>query len=212
MRRQRRSPNNLMADPNKQARADEPQEDAWPESLDHAAAASERDAAAADQAAPLQQADDEAERLRCELDEASRRLLMAQAELENFRKPVRRDYEEQIRYAAVPLLQDILQVRDNLARALDVAASPDASAGDGLRDGVAIVAKQLEDSLAKHGCQRIAALGEAFDPNVHEAISQMPSDQYAAGQVAHEAVVGYRLHDRVIRPSQVVVSTGPAAS
>lgn len=145
--------------------------------------------------------------IEAELEEANRRLLMAQADVENFRKRMRRDYEEQLRYAAVPLAKDVLDVLDNLRRALDAASANDAAAG--LREGVAMVAKQLEDTMRKHHCQPIPAEGEMFDPNYHEAISQMPSETHPAGTVAHEAVRGYQLHDRVVRPSQVVVSTGP---
>lgn len=201
-----------MADPKKPPQPDQRQDQRWPEDPDPSPTEPDADVDATDATSGLQPAEDEADRLRGELDEASRRLLMAQADLENFRKRVRRDYEEQIRYAAVPLLQDVLQVRDNLARALAASAAVEGNGGGGLRDGVAMVAKLLEDTLAKHGCQSIPALGEPFDPNVHEAISQIPSDAVPAGHVAHEAVTGYRLHDRVIRPSQVVVSTGPGDS
>lgn len=148
------------------------------------------------------------ESLEADLEEANRRVLMAQADVENFRKRMRRDYEEQIRYAAVPLIRDVLEVRDNLQRALEAAQSNEEAAG--LREGVAIVAKQLEEVLKKHHCRPIPAEGELFDPNFHEAITQMPSDSHAAGTVVHEATRGYQLYERVVRPSQVIVSTGPA--
>ena len=72
-----------------------------------------------------------------------------------------------------------------------------------------MVAKQLDDVFGKHGIVEIPAEGEEFDPNVHEAISQMPSEEHASGQIAHVATPGFKLHERVVRPSQVVVSTGP---
>lgn len=150
--------------------------------------------------------DEEIERLRSSADEAEKRVLMAQAEAENFRKRMRRDFEDQLKFAALPLVTDILQVRDNLNRAIEAAAASDDSAG--LKEGVAMVAKQLDDALARHGIREIPADGELFDPNFHEAISQMPSD-HAAGTIAHVAVTGFQLHDRVVRPSQVIVSTGP---
>lgn len=152
------------------------------------------------------------EDLQARLERADREVLIAQAELENYRKRTRRDVEMQIRYATVPLLQDILQVRDNLHRALDVKGSDESGESDGMREGVAMVAKMLDDTLNKHGCTMIPAVGEEFDPNFHEAISQIPSDDHPAGVVAHEAVTGFRLYDRVVRPSQVVVSTGPATT
>jgi molecular chaperone GrpE len=160
----------------------------------------------------LETRDEEMERLRQTADEADKRVLMAQAEAENFRKRMRRDFEDQVKFAPLPLVSDLLQVRDNLIRAIEAADSTD-SAGDvaGLKEGVQMVAKQLDDVLAKHHVREIPAAGELFDPNFHEAISQMPSEQ-PTGTVAHVAVTGFQMHDRVVRPSQVVVSTGPSDS
>jgi len=147
-----------------------------------------------------------------EVEQSRQRVLMAQAELENFRKRTRKDYEEQLRYAAMPLVEDILQVRDNLVRAIEAAASAGdtADAIDGLKSGVELVTKQLDDVLAKHGVKPIPAVGEIFDPNFHQAIAQTPSDQHQEGTVAIEATAGFQMHQRVVRPSQVVVSTGSA--
>ena len=151
--------------------------------------------------------DEEMERLRLAAAEADKRVLQAQAEAENFRKRMRRDFEDQVKFASTDLIVDLLQVRDNLNRAIDAAQSGEQ--GSGLLEGVAMVIKQMDDVLGKHGVVEIPAEGEVFDPNVHEAISQIPSD-VESGKVAHVAVSGFKLHDRVIRPSQVVVSTGPA--
>lgn len=151
--------------------------------------------------------DEEMQRLRRTAAEADKRVLQAQAEAENFRKRMRRDFEDQIKFASTDLIVDLLQARDNLLRAIEASESAGQSAG--LREGVAMVVKQMDDVLAKYGVVEIPAAGEEFDPNFHEAISQIPSD-VESGKVAHVAVSGFRLHDRVIRPSQVVVSTGPA--
>ena len=101
-----------------------------------------------------------------------------------------------------------LQVRDNLLRAIDAACSPAkvfrriaGGSGDGNEN-------KWTMCFSKHAVVEIPAEGEVFDPNLHEAISQIPSE-HASGQIAHVAVSGFKLHDRVIRPSQVVVSTGP---
>lgn len=154
--------------------------------------------------------DEEIERLRATAEQAEKRVLMAQAEAENFRKRMRRDVEDQLRFASLPLVVDILGVRDNLLRAL--AAADNAPEAAGLKEGVAMVAKQLDDALAKYSIEEIPALGEVFDPNSHEAISQMPSDEHPAGNVMLVAQSGFRMHDRVVRPSQVVVSSGPSGS
>lgn len=146
------------------------------------------------------------EALRAQVEEANRRALLAQAELENFRKRTRRDHEEQLKFAIIPLAKDLLEVVDNLNRALE-------SGGDdisGLRSGVEMVRSQLVSTLEKHGIRAIPTVGELFDPNYHEAIGQMPSDEHPEGVVAHQALPGYQLHDRVIRPPQVLISAGPA--
>ena len=148
-------------------------------------------------------------KLRSELEVANDLILRAQAELENFRKRSRREIVEERRYATLPLLRDVLPVVDNLKRAIESAT--DANSFAGLLEGVKLVADQLDTVLTQHDCQLIDALEAEFDPHFHEAISQIPSQECPAGKVVHVSQVGYRLHDRVVRPSQVVVSTGPPA-
>ena len=137
------------------------------------------------------------------------RELKAQAELENFRKRLLRDTQHQPIYAAGDLVRDMLDVVDNLHRASE--ASVKSGEAGGLVEGVRLVLQQLTGVLEKHHCKPIQALGKPFDPNVHQAIAQQPSTQYAAGLVMMETSVGYMLHDRVIRPSMVIVSTGAAS-
>lgn len=157
--------------------------------------------------------DEEMMRLRGEVEEASKRVLQAQAEAENFRKRLRRDTEDQLKFAGMPLINDILQVRDNLLRAIDAAsAAGDGESATGLTEGVSMVRKQLDDVLAKHAIKEIPTEGELFDPNFHEAISQMPHPEIPSGMVAHVATPGFQMHDRVVRPAQVVVSTGDGSA
>ena len=150
----------------------------------------------------------ELDRLTEELQAANDRCVRAQADLENFRKRARREMDDERRYAPLPLLRDLLAVVDNLGRAVQAAEQQQDS---GLVEGVQMVLSQFESILNQHHCQEIQAAGVPFDPNLHEAISQLPSDEYEAGIVAQVAIAGYQLHDRVIRPAQVIVSTGPAA-
>lgn len=168
----------------------------------------ETDAGAAD--AAFAAGETEVEKLRADLEDASDRVLRAQAELDNYRKRARRELEDERRYAAMPLLRDLLPVLDNIYRAIE-AAEKSATAG-GLLDGVKLVAQSLESVLAKHDCKRIEALGQPFDPAFHEAISQQPSTEHPPNTVVLVAQEGYVLHDRVVRPSQVIVSTRPEGS
>lgn len=144
------------------------------------------------------------ERLRIEAAEANDRALRAHAELENFRKRARRDADDERKYANLPLLRDLLPVVDNIARALE-AGEKTQDAGK-LLEGVRLVSQQLDNVFGQYQCKRIPALGEPFDPNLHQAIAQQPSGEHPAGTVLLEAQAGYQMHDRVLRPSQVIVS------
>ncbi|HJT34981.1 MAG TPA: nucleotide exchange factor GrpE [Pirellulales bacterium] len=164
---------------------------------------------ASQSAVEMAAAPDELETLRQELDAAKDRALRVQAELENYRKRVRREMDDERRYAQLPLLKELLPVIDNIGRALQSAEkSPD---GSGLLEGVKLVAQQLDGVLSRHHCQRIEALHQPFDPHLHEAILQQPSADYPAGTVLNVTQEGYQLHDRVVRPAQVIVSTTPPA-
>jgi molecular chaperone GrpE len=167
---------------------------------------------AAEEAAQAAGELDNLARLQADLEDARDRALRAHAELENFRKRVRRETDEELKYAAAGLIRDLLGVVDDLQRAVDSASAMDASSagnGSALRDGVRIVVEQLQAALQKHHCRRIEALGTPFDPNRHEAVLQQPSEAHPSGTVCQVLREGYTLHDRVLRPAQVVVSTGP---
>jgi molecular chaperone GrpE len=152
----------------------------------------------------------ELEALRTELAEAGDRTLRLQAEFENYRKRAQRDAAEERKYAALPLISDLLGVLDNLDLALQAAEK---SGGDkALVDGVRMLAGMFTAVLAQHHCKRIEGVGLPFDPNLHQAIGQEPSNDVSAGHITRVMRYGYQLHDRVVRPSDVFVSTGPAAS
>jgi len=146
------------------------------------------------------------DQLRQELKVAVERALRAQAELENFRKRVYRDTEQQLKFASIGLLKDFLEVADNLQRALEAANQSDPRGSVAL--GIQMVQSQLQTVLGKHGCQAIEALGKPFDPNYHEALTQIPNAEQPAGTILQELRKGYMLHERVVRPSQVILSAG----
>jgi molecular chaperone GrpE len=163
---------------------------------------------APEEAAPTA-AEQQISELKAQVEQAQDRALRAAAELENFRKRTQREMAEERRYAIVPLVRDLLPVLDNLERA--VAAAQTAEGGAALLEGVKLVVSQLEGVLQKYDCERIATVGTPFDPHQHQAVGQEPSDQYPAGTVTRAVQAGYKLHERVIRPAQVFVSTGPPA-
>jgi molecular chaperone GrpE len=133
-----------------------------------------------------------------------------QAEFENYQKRVRRDVETERRYASVPVLTDLLPVLDNLERALQSAPADDSTRS--FVDGIKLLHKQWLDVLDKHGVTKVPTDGQPFDVNFHEAIMQQPSPEHPPMTVLHTVRTGYQLHDRVLRPAQVIVSATPASS
>jgi molecular chaperone GrpE len=149
----------------------------------------------------------EVEELRQQLSEAQERALRLQAELENTRKRMRREMDDERRYAELPLLSELLPVIDNITRAIE-AAEKNADAAS-LLAGFKMVGQQLESILERHHGKKIETEGVAFDPAVHQAIVHQPSDQHPENAVILTTQTGYTLHDRVIRPAQVIVSKKP---
>jgi len=139
-----------------------------------------------------------------ERDALMQKWLLAVADLDNYRRRVQKEAEQERRYAALPLARDILPALDNLHRALEAAKN----GGDvnQLVQGVQMVAKQFDEVLAKHSVVPINAAGKHFDPNLHQALQQVPAPDKPAMTVLAEYERGYTMHDRVVRPSTVIVS------
>jgi len=144
------------------------------------------------------------EQLRNEIRQLNDRWLRSEAEMDNLRRRTRRELEENAKFANQRLLVDLMEVVDNLQRALGAANQ---AVEGSLVAGVQMVAVQFEDVLKRHGCERVATVGQTFDPNVHEALQMVTCDA-PAGSVVQEVRSGYRLHERLIRPAQVIVAAG----
>ena len=150
----------------------------------------------------------EVEQLQAQVADAEKRVLIAHADLENYRKRTRRDMQDQMKYASLRLMTELLESVDNLQRAIEsYEQEPNA---DGLAQGVAMVSSQISKVLEEHGCKKIEAVGQTFDPNLHQALQMQPSDDHPANTVMQDLRAGFQLYDRLIRPAQVFVSTGPA--
>ena len=150
----------------------------------------------------------EVEQLRAQVADAEKRVVMAHADLENYRKRTRREMQDQLKYASLRLMNELLESVDNLQRAVE--SYQQEPNGDGLAQGVAMVSGQISKVLESHGCKKIDAVGQTFDPNLHQALQMQPSDEHPANTVMQDLRAGFQLHDRLIRPAQVFVSTGPA--
>lgn len=166
----------------------------------------------ASEAGPAEQAPEptDEEKLRARVAELEDKHLRTVAEFENYRKRQARQYDELVRTANDRVLIDLLEIVDNLERALDHAGKSEGN--DGIRSGTEMILNQMKALLARYDVTPIESLGHSFDPNLHEALMQVDSDEYEEGMVAVEISRGYKRGNRVLRHARVGVSTGKAPS
>jgi molecular chaperone GrpE len=143
-----------------------------------------------------------------ERDDYREQALRSRADFANYQKRAKQQADVDRVYAVGSLARDLLDPLDNLARAIDHLRD---SGVEGITAGLDMVQKQLLDVLAKHGVEPIPALGTPFDPNLHDALLQQPSADQPEGMVVGELSKGYKIGDRVLRPSKVAVSSRPAS-
>jgi molecular chaperone GrpE len=153
--------------------------------------------------------DDDSEGLQADLNRFRDLALRSQADFENYKKRSAREKEEAIKYANSSLLEKLIAIVDNFELGLEAARAEGEKSP--VFSGMSMVLKQLMDFLTENGLQPIDAAGQKFDPNLHEAIAHEPSDRFPEGIVVRQTRRGYRMKDRLLRPSSVVVSSGPAA-
>ncbi len=155
---------------------------------------------------------DEIEALKSEMGGHRDRALRAVAEAENTRRIAQRDRENAAKYAAEPLAKDLLEVAENLKRSLASVAPEDVEASAALQqvlEGVAMVQRDFENAFAKHQIEIIDPVGEAFDPNAHQAMGEMITADVEPGKVAICFARGYKLRDRLLRPAMVQLARAP---
>jgi molecular chaperone GrpE len=129
------------------------------------------------------------------------------ADFDNFKKRAARERQEAIRYANEGLLEKLIPVLDNFEMAMAAANNPQGGgSADSLKTGVSMIATQLRSALTEAGLEEINAAGQPFNPNLHEAVSQQPSEDVPEGHVMQQLRKGYKLRDRLVRPATVVVS------
>ncbi len=139
-----------------------------------------------------------------EAEENRDRWIRAVAELENYKKRSLQEKSKFLKYKNEEILRDLLAVVDNLERAQ--MHCDEAGRSDALADGVCMIAKMFGEVLARYGVKEIKALGETFDPNLHEAIARVPAGDKPANQVVEQMEKGYMYQDRLLRPARVVVA------
>lgn len=147
--------------------------------------------------------------VQADLDRFRDLALRSQADFDNFKKRAAREKEEAMKYANSSLLERLIAIIDNFELGLSAARSE--GEGSAIYSGLSMVLKQLTDFLADNGLQPIDAEGQKFDPNLHEAIAHESSAEVPEGTVIRQTRRGYRLKERLLRPSSVVVSSGLVA-
>lgn len=154
---------------------------------------------------------EELDALRAERDELRDRFMRALADAENSRKRADRDRREAEQYGSTRLARDLLPVFDNLKRALDSATDETRAQASALIEGVDLTLRELTNVMTKHGMTPISpAAGDTFDPQLHQAMFEAPVPGTKAGQIIQVMTDGFMLHDRLLRPAQVGVSSTPA--
>ena len=151
---------------------------------------------------------DPVEVLQAEVNKYRDQSLRTAADLENYRKRMIREKEEAIRYANMGLLEKLIPILDNFELGLEVAkTAPDVSAAS-IVQGLSMVQRQLSDFVKDNGLIAVEAIGQQFDPKLHEAIGHESHEQIPEGNVISQVRRGYKLADRLIRPAVVIVSKG----
>jgi molecular chaperone GrpE len=147
---------------------------------------------------------DELEQAQDELARHREAMLRMQAEMENLHKRMLRDAEKSRKFALERIMKDLLQVRDSMERGLEVAG--EAATVESLREGQELTLKMLAKLMQDHGLEVVDPAGQPFDPELHEAMTVMPSAEMPEDFVLEVLQKGFKLHDRLIRPARVIVS------
>ncbi len=155
---------------------------------------------------------DEIEALRAERDEFRDKFMRALADAENTRKRADRDRREAENYGGSRLARDLLPVFDNMSRALAAFKESEENVPESLLEGIELTMRELINVFKKHGIEPIQPeVGEKFDPQQHEAMFEAPLPGTKAGEIIQVSATGFMLHDRLLRPAQVGVSSTPAS-
>lgn len=167
---------------------------------DEVAAEAEEETVAEETAPETEEAAEEVKEVKEPEEDENTKYLRLMADFQNYKKRVEKEKKDLYAYAGEKLITEMLPVIDNFERALEQDA-----AGEGFKEGMEMIFKQLSDVLSKAGLAEIPALGEDFDPNVHNAVMAEDNDEYESGKVSGVMQKGYALNGKTIRPSMVKV-------
>jgi molecular chaperone GrpE len=147
---------------------------------------------------------DSNEQIKADLEKAKKDYLYLAADFDNYRKNAIKERSDLIKFGNERLIRELLNVVDNFERALESGADPDK-----FRQGIEMINQELKGLMQRFGVTEVAAQGEAFDPSTHEALSSEPTSEMEPGHILRVFKKAYKLHDRLVRPAQVVVAAKP---
>ncbi len=153
--------------------------------------------------------DEEISELNQQIAQLQDRLLRSQAEQENLRKRLAREVEQSINYANTKFANDLLEVMENFHRAMDSFPKEQLQESEVMKNlftGIEMIKKSLDDAFEKHNITRIFPIGEKFNHEFHQAITQQPSAEHESGTILQVIQAGYKLNDRLLRPALVVIA------
>lgn len=156
--------------------------------------------------------DAEIEALRNEVKANFEKFLLTQADFENYKKRVTKEHADNLKFALTPLLREMAGMIDNLERAVEHTRNGQGDAAEALVDGIEMVIKQVHETLERFHVTRIEAAGKPFDPELHEAMTVVETEDVPENQVIDVFEAGYQMHGRIVRPARVSVSKRPAES
>jgi len=204
--------------------SDQEKNNETPEEAAAAADAMAAEAAEAAEAEEQAEADAAGEDVQVEIDAAGKadaeiadlkdKLLRALADIENLRRRSQKEREDALKYASANFARDMLSVADNLRRAIESIpeeGDPDGAALVGFIEGIALTEKDLLSALERHKITKIEPMGEKFDPQFHEALFEIPTNDAASGTVMQVMETGYTIHDRLLRPAKVGIAKAAPA-
>lgn len=185
-----------------------PREDEFLDDIESTDAELEAEELAEEEALELEEDIDELDALRAERDDFRDKFMRALADAENSRKRADKQRREAEQYGGSKLARDMLPVYDNLKRAMDAVSDEQREAMGAMLEGLELTLRELKNTFKKHGIIVISpAVGDKFDPNEHEAMFEAPVPGTKAGEIIQVSAEGFMLHDRLLRPAQVGVSS-----
>lgn len=172
---------------------------------------SAKDSQEQDNVTPIEKEVSEIDQLKADLAKAQSDFLYLRAEFENYKKQMIKDRSEYLKYGSERMIVAFLDIIDNFDRALEVELNPEKPENiESYKKGMEMTAGEFKAALKKFNVEEIPCKGEAFDPNLHEALGNQETADVPAGHISQVFKAAYKLHERVIRPAQVIVAKEPS--